>query len=221
MMATLGTSTRPGAPRPAALWVGISRISSGGLVLATLAVVYALNVVGGDPRFENTFGYFTNLTSLFASLVILTAGIATLRGRPSGRPLAIARAAAASCLVIVGLVYNLLVPGTGTAPPWASVILHLVFPVLALLDWLLVTDRPRLAWREIWWVLPYPIVWLAATLIRGVTEGWVPYGFLLPSRGTTAILWTSTGLLAALLAAAALVWAGQRTSRAGLDSMGD
>lgn len=207
-------SFRPGAAAPstppAARWVGALRVASAALVLATLGIVYGLNAAGGDPRVAHTFGYFTNLTNLLASLVILAAGLATLRGRPSGTPLTIARAAAASCLIIVGLVYNLIVPGTGTAPPWASVVLHAAFPVLVLLDWLLVADRPRLPWRALWWVLPYPLAWLAVTLLRGVTEGWVPYGFLVPSRGAPAIAWTSAGLVAALLAAAALVWAGQR-----------
>ena len=164
-------SLRPGAAAPstppAARWVGALRVASAALVLATLGIVYGLNAAGGDPRVAHTFGYFTNLTNLLASLVMLAAGLATLRGRPSGTPLTTARAAAASCLVIVGLVYNLIVPGTGTAPPWASVILHAAFPVLVLLDWLLVADRPRLPWRTLCWVLPYPLAWLAVTLLRG------------------------------------------------------
>lgn len=175
-------------------------------MLAVLALVYALNVGAGDARLENTFGFFTNLTSLLAATVFLASGWLALRGRRVPDWLVLARAVATSCLIIVGVVYNVLVPGTGTAPPWVSVLLHGVFPAYAVLDWILVADRPRLPWRRLWWVLPYPLLWLGATLVRGITSGWVPYGFLLPERGPLVIALTSLGLLAALLAAAALVW---------------
>lgn len=175
-------------------------------MLAVLALVYALNVRAGDPRLENTFGFFTNLTSLLSGSVFLACGWIALSGRHAPSWLTTARAVATSCLIVVAVVYNGLVPGTGTAPPWVSVLLHAVFPAYAVLDWILVADRPRLPWRGIWWVLPYPLLWLAATLIRGITSGWVPYGFLMPERGPLAITLTSIGLLAALLTAAALVW---------------
>jgi len=70
----------------------------------------------------------------------------------------------------------------------------------------LVADRPSLPWRRLWLVLPYPVVWLAVVLVRGVTDGWVPYGFLLPERGLPSLVLHVVGLLAALLASGALVW---------------
>lgn len=117
-----------------------------------------------------------------------------------------ARGVAASCLIVVALVYNLLVPGTGSAPAWISALLHGVFPVLVVLDWAL--DRYRVAqpWARIWWVLPYPLLWLTVVLVRGVTDGWVPYGFLLPERGPLSLLLHVVGMLVVLLCAAAFVW---------------
>ena len=82
-----------------------------------------------------------------------------------------------------------------------------MFPVLLLLDWSLIADRPQFPWRRLWIVLPYPILWLAVTLMRGVTDGWVPYGFLLPERGAAQLAATASGLLLTLLAAGAVVWA--------------
>ena len=101
-------------------------------------------------------------------------------------------------------------PGTGSAPPWVSLVLHVVFPLLVLLDWTLVGDRPALAWRRLWVVLPYPVAWLVVTLIRGRTDGWVPYGFLLPERGLGSLALHVVGLFAALLGAGAIVWAASR-----------
>lgn len=53
--------------------------------------------------------------------------------------------------------------------------------------------------------VPYPLLWLIVVLIRGRTDGWVPYGFLLPERGTLSLAMTAAALLATLLAAAVLV----------------
>ncbi|MGY4856352.1 Pr6Pr family membrane protein [Cryobacterium sp. AP23] len=66
-------------------------------------------------------------------------------------------------------------------------------------------DRPRLPWRRLWLLLPYPALWLIAVLIRGATDGWVPYGFLLPEHGWATLTVHIVGLLAAIIAAGALV----------------
>ncbi|MGH3691176.1 MAG: Pr6Pr family membrane protein [Microbacterium sp.] len=91
-----------------------------------------------------------------------------------------------------------------------SVLLHVVFPVVVVLDWMLVGDRPRMPWGWIWSLLPYPLVWLLVVLLRGVTDGWVPYGFLLPERGPVSLILHIVGLLVAVLLAGALVWTASR-----------
>jgi len=114
-------------------------------------------------------------------------------------------------LLVVAVIYNALVPGTGSAPPWVSVLLHIVFPLLVALDWLLIGDRPRLVWQRLWMLLPYPAVWVTVVLIRGATDGWVPYGFLLPERGVASLVLHIVGLLAAIVVAGLLVWTATRT----------
>ena len=47
-------------------------------------------------------------------------------------------------------------------------------------------------------------------LLRGATDGWVPYGFLLPERGPGSLALHVVGLFAALLGAGAIVWAASR-----------
>lgn len=195
------------ATRSAVLVVGIWRLGSGLLIIAILIYVYTLRIAAGDGNPFDYFGYFTNQTSLLASLVLITTGAFVLVGRRVPPSLALARGIATAYLLVVAVVYNVLVPGTGTAPPWVSVILHLVFPALVALDWLLVGDRPRLPWGRLWILLPYPVLWLTVVLIRGITDGWVPYGFLLPERGIGSLIVHIVGLLAAVIAAGALVWA--------------
>ncbi len=184
--------------------VAWARIAVGAIVIVILCTTY-LQGVGGMNPFD-FFGYFTNLTSLLSAILLIALGSSGARKRPAPRWAATARGVAVTCMLIVGVIYNALVPGTGAAPPWVSAVLHIVFPALLLLDWIGVGDRPPLPWRRLWLVLPYPLAWIGVVLVRGATDGWVPYGFLLPERGGGALVGTILGLLIALLASGALVW---------------
>ncbi|WP_324014209.1 Pr6Pr family membrane protein [Microbacterium sp. JZ37] len=201
-------------PRPGRA-LSLARIAAGVAVIVVLGYTFALGRDGFNPF--DYFGYFTNLSSLLAAGVFVTTGAYGLRGSAAPRWLALARAVATTCLIIVGVVYNVLVPGTGSAPVWVRIALHIVFPALALVDWLVAPDRPRLSWRELWVVFPYPVLWLAVVLVRGAVDGWVPYGFLLPERGAGSLVAHVVGLLIALTAAGALVWGISRIPR-GTDS---
>lgn len=193
----------------------VARIVAGVGVLGVVLFAYGLRIAAGDPDFFDFFGYFTNQTSSLTALVLITVGARGAMDRAVPVVLALAWAIGAACLIVVAVVYNGLVPGTGSAPPWVSAVLHLVFPLLVVVDFATAPDRPRLAWRHLWWVLPYPVAWVAVVLARGATDGWVPYGFLLPERGLASLVLHVVGILALLLLAATVVWAlGRRPRRA-------
>ena len=183
------------------------RLLGGGAVTGILLYTYVRGIPRQGASLVDYFGYFTNLTSLLAAGVLIASSLISLRARTVPSALTSARAVAVACMIVVGVVYNVLVPGTGSAPPWVSATLHTIFPILLLLDWIFVDDRPPLPWRRLWVVLPYPVVWLGVVLVRGATDGWVPYGFLLPERGAASLATHVAGLLLALLASGALVWA--------------
>lgn len=187
-----------------------ARIAAGTAVIGILIHTYVIGIPKQGVNPFDYFGYFTNLTCLIAGALLIYAGSRVLRGRPLSLRMHMSRGVCVACMIIVALVYNLIVPGTGSAPMWVSMTLHVVFPILLLLDWALVSDRPALPWAGIWVVLPYPLLWLVVTLVRGAIDGWVPYGFLLPERGPAQLAATTAGLLAALLAAACLTWAASR-----------
>jgi hypothetical protein len=186
--------------------VGLGRAASGTVVIAILLFAYVLRIAVGDGNPFDYFGYFTNLTALLSSLVLIGTGSRMLSGLPVGSLLILLRGVATASLLVVAVIYNTVVPGTGSAPPWVNFVLHVAFPLLVALDWVLIGDRSRLPWRRLWMFLPYPALWLTVVLTRGATEGWVPYGFLLPERGPLSLIVTIVGLLVALLAAGALVW---------------
>ena len=202
----------PVAPR----WVPAVRLGLGFAIMGVLAFAFVATGERDGSNLFDFFGYFTNLTSLLTALVLVGTGLSGLRGRPPLAALVVARAVATACLIVVAVVYNVLVPGTGSAPPWVSATLHAVVPALVLLDWILNGDRRPLPWSRLWLVLPYPTVWITVVLVRGATDGWVPYGFLLPERGALSLTLHVLGLLGALLLAGALVWWASRVRRGGI-----
>lgn len=202
--------TRVDSKRCGQAWIGAVRVALGLAAIGVLLYTYFLAAAAGERSLLDYFGYFTNLTSLLAGALFVAVGVRSLTGAASVSWLAYARAVLTSCIIIVGVIYNVLVPGTGSAPPWVSLILHVVFPLFFALDWILIGDRPALPWRRLWIVIPYPFVWLAIVLMRGATDGWVPYGFLLPENGFWSLTTTVLGLLGALIVAGTLVWFASR-----------
>ncbi|SFK14250.1 Pr6Pr family membrane protein [Cellulomonas sp. KH9] len=183
------------------------RVVVGSAVLGVLAASYAEQRAAGRGALVDFLGYFTNLTSLATGVLLVATGALALTGRRVPAWLTVARAVATACLLVVALVSNVLAPGAGGASPWVTAVLHVVFPCLVVLDWLVVADRPSLPWHRLWLVLPYPVLWLGVVLTRRRTDGWVPYGFLLPERGLGSLVLHVVGLLIGLLGAGALVWA--------------
>lgn len=186
--------------------IAIARVALGTAVIGILLYTYTIGIPAQGASPLDYFGYFTNLTSLLTGVLLITTGAQALGNREIPTAMHAARGIAVACMIIVAAIYNLVVPGTGSAPVWVSATLHLVLPVLLVLDWALIADRPPLPWRWIWLMLPYPLLWLTVTLLRGATDGWVPYGFLLPDRGPAQLSMTVLALLVALLLAAVLTW---------------
>ncbi|MDT3331470.1 Pr6Pr family membrane protein [Microbacterium sp. KSW-18] len=190
--------------------IGGMRLGVAVCVVSVLGWTYARSAQRGSANPFDFFGYFTNQTAMWSALVFGATGILLIGNRAVPGWLTLARGVAVACLIVVGVVYNGFVPGTGSAPPWVSAVLHIALPLYAVLDWAVVRDRTPLPWRDLWLVLPYPIAWLLVVLVRGQTDGWVPYGFLLPSRGLAALVLTSLGLFVMLLTAGAAVWGATR-----------
>jgi hypothetical protein len=156
------------------------------------AVVAQLEAVvrAGTFNFWNFFGYFTIQSNLIAAAALLVALVLAVRdhGRGSApRWSVVLRGAAVVYMGVTGVVYNTLLIGGETDLAfnlrWSNDVLHKIIPIYMLLDWLLFSDRGRIAMSKIWVFLVYPIVWTVVILIRGATDGFVPYPFLNPSQG--------------------------------------
>lgn len=202
-----GSRVRFGGPMAGRV-VGFGRI---GLALAVLAAVVATHVdvaSRGPVNPFNLYGYFTVQSNLIGVASGLVAGVLATRGVARGVATTVLGALATTCLVIVGLVYAVLLAPLGAAGgvplPWANVVLHVIAPLAAAIDWVTVGDRSRLTWSSVFVILAYPISWTAVVLIRGATDGWVPYPFLDPAQGYGVV----AGYAAAIAALFATVGTG-------------
>jgi uncharacterized membrane protein YhdT len=126
--------------------------------------------------------------------------------------LVLARGCATTYIVITGVVYNVLLAGLegGVSLAWANTVLHVALPVYAALDWVIVNDRGPLPRNKIWISLIYPIVWIIVVIIRGATDGWVPYPFLDPAQGYGVVALYALAIAVATVVFAAIIWAVSR-----------
>jgi hypothetical protein len=66
---------------------------------------------------------------------------------------------------------------------WVDFVLHKLFPVIVVLDWIVDPPTVHLAPRDAITWLVYPLIWTGLTLVRGAADGWYPYPFLDPANG--------------------------------------
>jgi hypothetical protein len=182
-------------------------------MVGAIAIVVAVAATFVDSASRSTvnpfnfFGFFTIQGNLLTAAVFAV-GIVGLTGRRQGAALVIARGCATTYMFVVGIVYNTLLVGLagGVALPWANSILHVVMPLYAILDWIVFSDRPPLPWNRFWVLLVYPLAWLAVVLVRGATDGWVPYPFLDPALGYGIVALYAVGIAIAIGGGGAAVW---------------
>jgi hypothetical protein len=157
----------------------VARVLLGVLTLVAIGSQLVIHVrMGASPI--NFFSYFTNLSNLFAAVVLLITG--------SARTIAIRlqplRGLSVTNMAVVGIVFTLLLRNDdlGALQPWVNFVLHYLTPCAVVLDWLLEPSPDRLSWAHLAKFLTFPAAYLVYTLVRGAAVGWYPYPFLSPER---------------------------------------
>ena len=177
----------------------------------------------------NFFSFFTIDSNVLSVAVLLIGAILLIRSAGAD-PLwfAVGRASVTAYMATTGIVYNTLLRGIevseGATLAWSNEVLHVVGPILLVVDWLFAPGRRRLEWKHIWVVVAFPIVWAVYTMIRGpfvidptrsalnpdYTGTWYPYPFLDPANSELGYI--SVGFYIVLIAAviggvgAAIIW---------------
>ena len=164
--------------------LAIARLGFATLTLVALIVLVSELLARGTFDLVNFLSFFTVQSNVFGIVVMLgSAWLAFVGARPS-RTWDLVRGANVLYLTVTLVVFNLLLAGADVGVPlaWVDTVLHRIFPIVVILDWLLAPPE-RLYIREALIWLVYPVVWLVYTLARGAATGWYPYPFLDPVNG--------------------------------------
>ncbi|CAN5238259.1 Pr6Pr family membrane protein [soil metagenome] len=170
---------------------GLLRLVAGLAILAAIVGQFAHSAERATINPFNFFGYFTIQSNIITMVAFLASAYFIFSRKKQPSWVISLRAVATTIIVIVGIVYNTLLAGASLAGSfdlrWSSNILHIIIPIYALVDWVFFADRKKLPYNRLWIVLIYPVVWLVVILIRGATDGWVPYPFLNPATGYASV----------------------------------
>ncbi|WP_219216772.1 Pr6Pr family membrane protein [Variovorax boronicumulans] len=164
------------------IWNGL-RLALALLTLAAIGRQLAIHLALGFPAL-NFFSYFTNLSNLFAAVVLCGVAWRASSGREPRPAADLLRAMAVVDMVVVGIVFALLLRDVdlGALRPWINVLLHGVMPCAMLIDWLRVPPVRPLGVHAWWLCQAVPAAYLAYVLLRGAATGWYPYPFLVPAK---------------------------------------
>lgn len=169
--------------------VGVARLVLAVFVFIAIAYQIQDRLVNNVFRPGEYFAFFTVQTCLMFVVVLAAGGVIALRSDADTRLFTVVRMCAVAFTIVTAVVYNVMLRGivpTGPDagyvwPVWPNELLHVWLPILLLLDWVLTPGRLPIRLRAMWWVLVYPLAWVAFSLIRGSLTGWWPYPFLDPN----------------------------------------
>lgn len=95
------------------------------------------------------------------------------------------KTAIALYIFIVFVVYNTVLRGIWKPTGWQLFLdnmLHVLIPILYILYWLFVVTKGKLNWKNGFYWLLFPLIYLIYSLIRGSVVNWYPYPFLNASK---------------------------------------
>jgi hypothetical protein len=147
------------------------------------------------------FTYFTITSCLLTGVVLVVSGLNALKNKEESKFLTLFRLTMAASMVIVGVIYNALLADAAVDPrdigyDWPvipNLIMHTYMPILVFLEWLLTRTAFKLDLKSAFWVLVYPLTWLAFAITRGYITGWWAYWFIDPQYGYgTMVQWILT-----------------------------
>jgi hypothetical protein len=188
------------------------------IVIASSAAAATAVEAGGQFDPTRFYAYFTIQSNLIGVVALLMAF--RRRNAPPSRGLDLLRGAAAAYLTVTFFVVILFLQDEDLQLQvvWIDAVLHRIFPVIVVLDWLIDPPDTRLRYRDALLWLIYPLMWLGFTIVRGASDGWYPYPFLDPANGGYgAVAAMVVGITVGFLLLAALYiwlgnWRSQRTT---------
>ena len=165
------------------------------------------------------FAFFSIDSSILAGIVLCLSGLTLLQGKNEPERLHTFRLIATVSMIVVGVVYHALLGDSAVDPrdigyDWPvipNLIIHTYVPILITIDYLVSIRGYKPAWRKAWWVVVYPLTWLALSIARGLADGWWPYWFINPTgEGGVIGMLSYVALIAAAFIALSFIVLGAR-----------
>ena len=177
------------------------------VALVLVAIVVQAIALANANVFDATrfFAFFTIQSNLIGVAAFIW--LVARRGADRSRALELLRGAAVVYLTLTLFVVIFLLSGVDVQLQlgWVDFVLHKLFPVIVVLDWLVDPPTMRLIYRDALLWLVYPLVWTALTVVRGAIDGWYPYPFLNPANGGYGVVAaTVVAIIAAFLVLSAI-----------------
>ncbi len=169
--------------------IGGARVVVALALLGSVAWQVTDRVLNNLFRPAEYFAFFSIVSAILVGVIVLISGIATILGIAESKRMALVRLSAVTSMLVVAIVYHALLEGSAPDPrdvgyAWPvlpNLVIHTYAPILITLDYLLIHRRPPLRLRQAFWVVVYPLTWLAFSIVRGLSDGWWPYWFIDPS----------------------------------------
>ncbi|MBA2381323.1 MAG: Pr6Pr family membrane protein [Chloroflexi bacterium] len=192
--------------------LALARAVSAALVLIAILFQVKTNLDAGSFNPTRFFAFFTILSNAFGMILFFV--LAARRADAHTRTLDVLRGANVVYLTVTFIVVILLLSGADlqVAVPWVDFVVHKLFPVIVLVDWLIDPPVGRFTVSDALLWLVYPLGWLGFTLIRGAADGFYPYPFLNPAHGGygTVAAYVVAILVGFLVIAGIVLWLGNR-----------
>lgn len=125
------------------------------------------------------FSYFTILSNILVALCFIFLWIKPQKFAFFSKPVNIT--AIAVYITIVGIVYNTVLRNLWQPQGmqyYVDELLHSVVPILFVLYWLVFAPKSKLAWKDAFSFLIYPLVYMVFIGIRGAITNEYPYPFV-------------------------------------------
>lgn len=183
------------------------RFLFGAITLLAVGIQFGIHLSHGF-NVLNFFSYFTNLSNIFAAVVLLTESVLSWRGKELGPWWQILRCVSVACMALVGIVFTALLREVdlGSLLPWINAWLHYVMPIVIVADWLILSPHRPIPLSRLGVAVLFPLAYLAYALTRGAATDWYAYPFLNPANGGYgSVTLTCVGIAVAFLITSAVL----------------
>jgi hypothetical protein len=153
------------------------------LTLTAIGKQLTIQLQGGFSL-TNFFSFFTNLSNLFAAIILILGAIYLIKRREPTVKDDIIRGTSVACMALVGMVFSVLLRDVdlGHLLPWVNILLHYIMPIVIVIDWLYQPPKNKLKLGQIVYWLIFPLLYLAYSIIRGAILGFYAYPFFNPAK---------------------------------------